>query len=566
MRRSVVLAWVILLVLTAQSVRVGAFVDSRLLATLGALAVVLATASVVDWQHALTSPSGGYLAWAFSVALTVGLASIATVGGMFPTAAPLFTGVAALTGIVLPAIRHAFVSTLAGFLLALAAITSSGMDTLEDLVVPVLTLAVVATATAVMGAEVERASRRQALQMQELEDRRQAFERLYAVSTTLAGVDSLRDGLPQLVGTICRYLGAQVGAVFIYREERHALALRNPIWVNGHILETDELEAPIREGGLVVQVYRSGRPHRVDEVSKRPEAFGVVGDLGVDEAMLAPLRVEGIAVGVILVGDPAFGSFREEQLDELESLAAPAALVVSQLQRYESLSEMSRRMQEVAQMKTDFVSVVSHELRTPLTSIIGALDTLARPDLPDGTAADLVDSSRRQAARLRRLIDDLLIVSRIDRQSVPVAPETVKLAPFLEETVETVGLERVSVSVEPADLQVVADPDHLGRVFINLLENAAKYAPGSPVEVVARPVRRRVEVDVIDHGPGIPESERDRIFERFTQLEPSDTRRRGGSGLGLSIVKGLVEAMGGEVEAGETPGGGATFTVRLPRA
>jgi signal transduction histidine kinase len=145
--------------------------------------------------------------------------------------------------------------------------------------------------------------------------------------------------------------------------------------------------------------------------------------------------------------------------------------------------------------------------------------------------------------------------------------ETVALRPLLEEVASTIaGVEDVSVSVQPVSLQVNADPDHLRRVFINLVENAVKYAPATALELVARPIRNHVDIDVIDHGEGIPIEQRHQVFEAFNQLERSDTRTRGGTGLGLSIVKGLVEAMGGRVMLAETPGGGSTFTVSLQPA
>ena len=190
-----------------------------------------------------------------------------------------------------------------------------------------------------------------------------------------------------------------------------------------------------------------------------------------------------------------------------------------------------------------------------------------RPELSPELAQDLLDSARRQAGRLQRLIEDLLMVSRIDRQAIPVAMETVGINQILTEVADTVqGAENITVSVAPISLQVTGDPDHLRRVFINLVENAIKYAPGSPVELVARQFRDHVDVDVIDHGEGIPQGERIRVFEPFTQMERSDTRTKGGTGLGLSIVKGLTEAMNGRVTLSDTPGGGATFTVSLQPA
>jgi signal transduction histidine kinase len=113
---------------------------------------------------------------------------------------------------------------------------------------------------------------------------------------------------------------------------------------------------------------------------------------------------------------------------------------------------------------------------------------------------------------------------------------------------------------------VYADRDHFQRILINLVENAAKYAPDSPVELYAWQKGSRAIMAVVDHGPGVPESARESIFERFTQLDQSDTRSRGGTGLGLSIVKSLTEVMQGSVRVESTEGGGATFLVDLPAA
>jgi GAF domain-containing protein len=196
------------------------------------------------------------------------------------------------------------------------------------------------------------------------------------VSTTLAGADSLSEGLPEIVGRICRYVDAQVGVVFLYRPEDHSLRVLSPMWVNGHTLDVDEITVRVTGGGVVTKVFRSAKAIRLERITQRPEQFGVLGELGIDEAIVAPLRVEGHNVGVLAVGDPVRDEFTEDQVQDVASLAAPAALVLSQLGRYEAAAEMTKRMREVAQMKTDFVSVVSHELRTPLTSIIGSLDTV----------------------------------------------------------------------------------------------------------------------------------------------------------------------------------------------
>jgi signal transduction histidine kinase len=218
-------------------------------------------------------------------------------------------------------------------------------------------------------------------------------------------------------------------------------------------------------------------------------------------------------------------------------------------------------------MKTDFVSTVSHELRTPLTSIIGSLDTVNRPELAPTQAAaqQLLSTARRQAGRLQRLIDDLLVVSRIDRGAIPVHLEPVLVRQAFDEVNRVVSIEP-SFTIEPEDLAVSADRDHLTRILINLVENAAKYAAGSAVELYAWQRPNKAVIAVVDHGPGIPEEEKERVFERFTQIDQSDTRSKGGTGLGLSIVKSLTEVMHGAVRVEATEGGGATFVVELPLA
>jgi two-component system phosphate regulon sensor histidine kinase PhoR len=296
-------------------------------------------------------------------------------------------------------------------------------------------------------------------------------------------------------------------------------------------------------------------------------SHALLRELGIEQAMIAPLKVESMRVGLVIIGDPYDADFTEDQLNQLGSLAAPAGLVLSQIGRYEAQADMARRLEEVAQMKTDFVSTVSHELRTPLTSIIGSLDTVNRPELqPEtATAQELLGTARRQAGRLQRLIDDLLVVSRIDRGAIPVHLETIRLADLLKEVANTVSIDP-SVSVEPHDLAVEADKDHLSRIMINLVENAAKYAAGSSVEIYAWDKGQKGIISVVDHGPGIPEHEKERVFERFTQIDQSDTRSKGGTGLGLSIVRSLAEVMHGSVRVEETEGGGATFVVQLPKA
>ncbi len=567
MKRGVALAWVILAIFAAQAVREQSFDQIGFALGAVALALVLVSSSLVDWYRVMPTARGPWATFTWTMSITICLVVVGTQPGMETLAPPMFFGVVALSGLVLDRFKHIMVTILAVAGLAFLAALSSNEFNLAALLVQDFSLVVVATATALMGFEFEQESTRSARRLSDLQRQRADFERLYAVSTTLAGAESLSEVLPELVGRICNYLNASVGVVMLYVPDTHELELMNPIWVSGYPLDGGEMTVSVGAGGVLAQVFKSGKPILLDQIAERPDSYGILGDLGLKEAMVAPLRVEQFKVGVIAVGDPVDGAFGRDQLEALSSLGAPAALVLSQLGRYEAVAEMTRRLEEVAQMKTDFVSVVSHELRTPLTSIIGSLDTVARPELaPEAeTARNLLSTARRQAGRLQRLIEDLLIVSRLERNAVPIQLEKVVLEKFLGELAATLSIEELHIDVDPVDLTVLSDPDHLNRIFLNLLENAIKYAPGAPVEVRAMAKGNRVEVAVSDHGAGIPSDQKERIFHRFTQMEGSATRTRGGTGLGLSIVKGLAEAMKGTVELTETPGGGATFVVSLPR-
>jgi signal transduction histidine kinase len=565
-RRASAVAWVVLIIIAVQAVRQEVYTEEGFWIPMAGLSAMLIVSAVVRWDRTMSTRHAPWVAVAWLTGLILGIGGFALVEDLEATATPILYGIAAVSGLLLTWWAHAFMTVLIGLAISFVAF-SGGASPIEDVVAPVLTVMVVAAATALVGMEFEREAVQSASREDQIDQQRLDFERLYAVSATLARAESLAEIVPHLVGTICKYLDAQVGVVLLYNAERHRLEVMSPIWVNGYPLDTDPIVLDVASPAIVAQVYRSGRPFFVREIDQETDAHVLLSDLGLSQALVAPLKVENLRVGAIIVGDPYVGSFNESQLDQLGSLAAPAGLVLSQIGRYEAQAEMARRLEEVAQMKTDFVSTVSHELRTPLTSIIGSLDTVNRPELAptEATAQQLLSTARRQAGRLQRLIDDLLVVSRIDRGAIPVHLEPVSLKQAFEEVDRVVSVQP-SFTIEPDDLEVEADRDHLSRILINLVENAAKYAVGSPVELYAWERPNKAVIAVVDHGPGIPEDEKDRVFERFTQIDQSDTRSKGGTGLGLSIVKSLAEVMRGAVRVEATEGGGATFVVELPLA
>jgi signal transduction histidine kinase len=403
-------------------------------------------------------------------------------------------------------------------------------------------------------------------QGEELARQEQELSHLYEVSRTIGAGTKLDEVLPELIGRVAESVNARVGLVMLYDSSSERLELMSPIWVSGHTVNADEFSLGLDEPGVSQRVFMSGDASVVNNAGSSPSRDRLASELEAERIAVVAMRVENRTIGVLLVGDKKT-DFTDEDIETLESVAAPAALVLNQMARFEEARFTGERMAELAQLKTDFVSVVSHELRTPLTSIIGAIGTLQRPELlpEDPRAQQLIAMAAKQANRLRRLIEDLLVMSRIEADSLPVRPEEIELDAFLADLLEALpDGERVVHEPTPGIGAVISDPDHLARVVTNLVENAIKYGGDGPIEVATAASRNEVLLSVVDHGPGISYEQHEVIFERFTQLQPHATRSKGGAGLGLSIVKGLTEAMHGRVWYEPTPGGGATFTVAIP--
>ncbi len=573
LRRASAVAWVVMIVIGSQAVRspledgTQLFTQPEFFIPMIGLAVLLILSTAIKWDRIMASQLAPWAATGWLLALTAGITALATIPDLNTTTEPILFGIAAVSGLLLAWWAHALVTVILAMAVAFISFTLGEADAIGDVLAPIIVIFVVAAATALVGFEFEKEAVTSFGKEAKLEQQRLDFERLYAVSATLARAESLAEIVPHLIGTICKYLDAQVGVVLLHDGEMQRLEVMSPIWVNGYPLETDPISVEINAPSVVAQTYRAAKPIYVKRVDEDTDSHVLLKDLGLKQALVAPLKVESMRVGAIIVGDPYEGDFTEDQLEQLGSLAAPAGLVLSQIGRYEAQAEMTRRLEEVAQMKSDFVSTVSHELRSPLTSIIGSLDTVNRPELAptEPTSQQLLLSARRQAGRLQRLIEDLLVVSRIDRGAIPVHPEVVRVQEMFDEINRVVSIEP-KITVEPEGLAVMADRDHFSRILINLVENASKYAPDSPVELYAWQKNNRAMVAVVDHGPGIPEGARESIFDRFTQLDQSDTRSKGGTGLGLSIVKSLTEVMHGSVRVEATEGGGATFVIELPAA
>lgn len=254
----------------------------------------------------------------------------------------------------------------------------------------------------------------------------------------------------------------------------------------------------------------------------------------------------------------------------LDALVDQIALALERLRLTEELSE-TRLASETGRLRTALLSSVSHDLRTPLVTIIGAAGSLAdTPNLPAAARKDLAENIREEGERLDRYVQNLLDMTRIGHGALKL-----QLAPL--DVGELIGTARhrlraplrahqVTADVADSLPLVFADEVLLEQVLVNILDNAAKYAPaGSTIAIAARPTGARLELSITDSGPGIPPGEQTRVFDMFYRVTEGD-RQRAGTGLGLAICKGLTEAMGGTIraETASPDGTGTRIVLSLP--
>ena len=340
--------------------------------------------------------------------------------------------------------------------------------------------------------------------------------------------------------------------------------------------ERDRLEAILAamvEGVIVIDGH--GTILRANE--RVAETFGSVPD-----RPLAGLRLWDLSRDVefnAVVRDPLASqrpTVREVELRgvtqrNLEVTVGPTADGSAWVLVFHDVTETKR----LERVRTDFVANVSHELRTPLTAIKGFAETLLSSGFADrDRALHFVSIIDRQAERLSRLIDDLLILSDLELGKMPVRRRPVVLEPIVREVADLLaeparrGGVALEISVSPG-LHVQGDPDRLTQVVSNLLDNAIKYTPdGGRVRIAARGVEdgKMVELSVEDTGAGIPAEDLPRLAERFYRVDKARVRELGGTGLGLSIVKHIVQAHGGALRFASRVGAGPTVTVTLPAA
>ena len=330
----------------------------------------------------------------------------------------------------------------------------------------------------------------------------------------------------------------------------------------------------IRVGdGITGRIVQTGEPEYIGDIHVHPDvtperraksvSAGVIAWFGV------PLITEGRAIGVLQIDSSVPDAWSDEERVLLLSFTPIVAAAVQNARLHAREKAALQRLQELDTRHRDFVAMVSHELRTPLTTIMGYSETvLSHADqLSAELVLGLVGRIRVSAERLGGLVEQLLDLSVLQRGELRLSLAPVDVAELVGAAVakEVPSDRKLSVHVPEGLPAVDTDGERLRQVIAHLVANAVKFSPAdTEVEVSAALAGDALELRVRDHGAGIAPEDRDRVFERFVQLDGGNTRRAGGFGLGLYVVAQTCAALGATVEVESEPGEGATFVVTVP--
>ncbi|RME74826.1 MAG: hybrid sensor histidine kinase/response regulator, partial [Chloroflexi bacterium] len=410
---------------------------------------------------------------------------------------------------------------------------------------------------------------------------REEAEALYRVGRMLARAESEEEMFHIILRETLSVLKLQQGGVLMIEPDGKYGVLR-ALFREGQPVQAGQ-RIPIAGNPSYAKLIETRQPVPIDDFATDPLVEPVRNlDLGwkIASLLLVPIVIEGKVVGA--VGADAVEHIHRFTEREINLVTAMADQLALNLQnrflleetrlRAKQLEETAERLKEVDRLKTQFLANMSHELRTPLNSIIGFSRVILKGI--DGPLTELqktdLTSIYNSGQHLLSLINNILDISKIEAGKMELHFERVDLLPLIKSAMSTaVALVKDKpVQLEqdlPDDLpQVWADATRMRQVILNLVSNACKFTDEGYIRVTARADKEKVIVSVSDTGIGIPPEKLDDIFEEFTQVDASTTRKVGGTGLGLPICRHFVEMHGGKIWVESTPGEGSTFTFAIP--
>jgi signal transduction histidine kinase len=325
---------------------------------------------------------------------------------------------------------------------------------------------------------------------------------------------------------------------------------------------------PVSPRSLAGVVFQTGKAIVVNDATTDGRFVGLRDHL--HSYLAVPIEVKSHTIGVLQLGTVEPSTYDESDERRVATLARYAAVWIENVRLFEEAAKVEA-LRKVDRLKSELLSTVSHELRTPLASIKGYATSLLRTDVEwdDDTRREFLQIIDEESDRLSGLIADLLEMSEIEAGVLRVEKEPVRLSRLVQKVVKklrpTARDHVISVYSAPDLPETMIDPRRLEQVLHNLIVNAIKYSPdGTPITIRVERVGNDIQVSVKDQGVGIAPEHLEHVFERFYRVDGELARRTGGSGLGLPICRGLVEAHGGRIRVESKVGSGSTFSFTIP--
>jgi signal transduction histidine kinase len=340
-----------------------------------------------------------------------------------------------------------------------------------------------------------------------------------------------------------------------------------------HYMKTHPI--PSGRGSVSGRTVLEGKVVHIPDVLADPD-YTLSQKVGGFRTLLGvPLLREGSPIGVISLGRNSVRPFTDRQIELVTTFADQAVIAIENVRLFDEIQDKSRQLAEASERKSQFLASMSHELRTPLNAIIGLTEMMVKNAARFGTekAQEPLQRVNRAGTHLLGLINQVLDLSKIEAGKLELNPQTVQLAPLINEVIGTAGqLAEQNKNCLVVDAQdnlgaLTVDPMRLRQILLNLLSNACKFTKAGEVRLAARKVSNGssfVEFAISDTGIGMTPEQQAKLFEEFSQADAATAQRFGGTGLGLAITRKLARMMGGDVTVTSEAGKGSVFTVRLP--
>lgn len=405
--------------------------------------------------------------------------------------------------------------------------------------------------------------------MEELEQRNRVANTLLSVSQAVSESLNLQQIVDSSLQKVAYFTGIKIS--FIYLCENDRLVLKGTHGLSPKQVAQMEKEIP-RDGGIIGRIFKQAKPIIIDDFTNSTDkSLGPLKKKGCRSFGGIPLSILGESIGVMgVVASANDRKMTDNNIELLTGIGREITIAIRNAQLYEAASS-AKSLQELDNMRTEFLANVSHELRTPLAVIKGSANSLLQPDVifDDSTRQYFLQSIDKDADTLTRLVDDLLVMSRLEAEALEVKKKPYKISEVVEAIKDRLDnltvKHQLQINIAEDLPPVNIDDIRIGQVLTNLVENAVKFSnDNTTILIEAKRNDQEIIVSVIDQGSGIPVELHTKIFERFFQGNGRKTGRRKGTGLGLAICRGIVEAHGGKIWVESQPNQGATFTFILP--